>query len=87
MTQVQRERRDLETQLGRPVPGGKLTAPQVRALVEALRDIVTVLTEADEVDKAQLYAELGVNLTYHPEGRVDVQMKPRGVKVRVGGGT
>ena len=87
MTQVQRERHHLETQLGRPVPGGKLTAPQVRALVEALRDIVAVLAEADPEDKAEVYSGLGVNLTYHPEGRVTVQMKPRGVKVRVGGGT
>jgi hypothetical protein len=87
MAQVQRERRDLETQLGRPVPGGKLTAPQVRALVEALRDIVAVLAEADPEDKAELYSGFGVNLTSHPEGRVTVQMKPRGVKVRVGGGT
>lgn len=28
MAKVQRKRRDLETQLGRPVPGGKLTAPR-----------------------------------------------------------
>ncbi|MGH8936366.1 MAG: recombinase family protein [Acidimicrobiia bacterium] len=86
MAQVQRERRQLEAQLGRPVPGGKLTPSQVRALVEALRDIVQVLAEADPEDKADLYTELGVDLTYHPEGRVTVEMKPRGVKVRVGGG-
>ena len=87
MAKVQRERRDLETQPGRSVPGGKLTTPQARALVEALKDIVTVLAEADQEDKAELYAELGVNLTYHPEGRVTVQKKPRGVEVRVGGAT
>jgi hypothetical protein len=53
MVHVQRERRDLETQLGRPVPGGNLTLPQVRALVEALRDIVAVLAEDDPEDKAR----------------------------------
>lgn len=53
----------------------------------AVRDIVEVLAEAEIEDKADLYAELGVNLTYHPEGRVTVEMKPRGVKVRVGGET
>ena len=67
--------------------GGKLTKSQTRALVEALRDIVDVLADADPEDKAEAYAELGVSLTYHTDGRVAVQALPRGVKVRVGGGT
>ena len=87
ITQVQRERRELETQLGAKIPGGKLTLLQVQALVGALHDIVTVLAEAAPDDRADLYSELGVNLIYYPEGRVDVQMQPRGVNVRVGGGT
>ena len=70
MAQVHRERANLQAQLGHTIPGGKLTSSQVRALVDALRDIVTVLAEADPQDKADLYGELGVNLTYHPEGRV-----------------
>jgi len=85
MAQVQRERANLQAQLGHTIPGGKLTSTQVRALVEALRDIVTVLAEADPQDKAELYGELGVDLTYHPEGSISVKMLPRGVKVRVGG--
>ncbi len=84
---VERERRGHEAALGGEVPGGKLTKSQVRALVEALRDIVTVLAHADVEDKAALYAELGVRLTYHPDGRVRVEAHPRGVEVRVGGGT
>lgn len=87
MAQVHRERTNLEAQLGHTIPGGKLTSSQVHALVDALRDIGTMLTEADPEDKADLYGELGVNLTYHPEGRVSVDMLPRGVNVRVGGGT
>ncbi|MDH3307986.1 MAG: zinc ribbon domain-containing protein, partial [Acidimicrobiia bacterium] len=87
MAQVQRERANLEAQLGHNIAGGKLTSSQVRALVEALRDNVTVLSEADPADKAELYGELGVDLTYHPEGSISVKMLPRGVKVRVGGGT
>ena len=85
MAQVHRERANLQAQLGHTIPGGKLTSSQVRALVDALRDIVTVLAKADPQDKAELYGELGVNLTYHPEGRVSVAMHPRGVNVRVGG--
>jgi len=41
--------------------------------------------EAGPEDKAELYAELGVNLTYHPERRVSVEMVPRGVNDSVGG--
>jgi hypothetical protein len=87
MAQVHRERANLQTQLGHTIPGGKLTSSQVRALVDALRDIVAVLADADPQDKADLYGELGVNLTYHPEGRVSVAMHPRGINVRVGGAT
>jgi hypothetical protein len=55
------------------------------ALVEALRDIVDVLAEADPENKADRYAELGVSLTYHADGRVAVEALLRGVQVRVGG--
>ena len=43
-----------------------------------LRDIVSTLADADPEDKAELYRELGVNLTYCPDGRVNVQVLPRG---------
>ena len=76
-----------QAHLGRVVPGGKLRKSQARALVEALRDIVDVLADADPADKAELYAELGVSPTYHTDGRVAVEALPRGVQVRVGGGT
>ncbi len=73
--------------LGRSVPGGELTKAEIKALVVALRDIVGVLGDADPPDKAELYAELGVRLAYHPDGRVAVEALPRGLDVRVGGGT
>jgi hypothetical protein len=84
---VERQRKTAEAQLGRVVPDGKLTKSQTRALVDALRDIVDILAEADPADKTELYAELGVSLTYHTDGRVAVQALPRGVQVRVGGAT
>jgi DNA invertase Pin-like site-specific DNA recombinase len=87
ITEAQRERRDLEAQLGQVVPGGKMTATQVKALVAALQDIVSVLSEADPETKAQVYGNLGVSLEYTPDGMVAVQAHPRGVTVRVGGGT
>lgn len=35
-----------------------------------LKDIVAVLADADLEDKRAMYDELGVNLTYYPDGRV-----------------
>lgn len=68
-----------------PIPGGKLTKSQVRALVAGLLDITSTLADADPEDKAELYWELGVTLTYSPDGRVNVQVLPREANVRVGG--
>ena len=87
IAEVQRERKNLEGLLGRNVPGGTFTKTQVKALVGALQDIVGVLADADPADKAEMHGELGVSLTYHPDGRVGVEALPRGVVVRVGEGT
>ncbi len=87
IAEVQRERKELERQLGRHVPGGELAADEVKALVNALKDIVSVLAQAEPADKAELYDQLGVRLRYDPSGSVSVQSEPRGVTVGVGGGT
>jgi len=42
----------------------------VRALVLSLRDITAVLKDADPKLKAEVYAELGVEVTYNPERRM-----------------
>jgi len=84
---TQRERKALERQLGQHAPGGEMTPGQVRQLVKALRDIVDVLADAEPADKAELYDQLGVSLDYDPVGTASVQAHPRGVQVRVGGGT
>ena len=73
--------------MGAASPGGKLTKPQVKALVGALRHIVGVLTDADPADKAAVYRELGISLTYNDDGRVLVEARPHVVEVRAGGGT
>ncbi len=64
-----------------------MTTEQVKALVTALRDIIDVLADAEPTDKAELYNQLRVSLRYDPAGTVSVQAHPRGVQVRVGGGT
>ncbi len=69
------------------MPGDKLTSEQGRALVTALEDIVTVLAEAEPADKTELYDQLGITVAYNANGTVTVESRPRGVQVRVGGGT
>ncbi len=76
ITETQRERRALELQLGHQVPGGRMTADQVKALVTALQDIVGVLADADAETKAEVYNNLGVILEYTPDGMVAVQAHP-----------
>ena len=69
MAEVQGERLRAEQELGATIPGDKLTKSQVRALVLSLRDIAAVLRTADPKLKAEVYAELGVEVTYDPEHR------------------
>jgi hypothetical protein len=83
IAEVQRQRKALERRLGRHVPGGELSADEVKAL----KDIVSVLAQAEPADKAELYDQLGISLHYDPAGSVSVQSHPRGVQVGVGGGT
>jgi len=63
-----------------------LTKDDVKALGASLRDITATLAAADPTDKAAVYEEMGIDVTYHPEGSISTKMFPRGVKVRVGGG-
>ena len=87
IAEVERERRRLERELGRKPTTRKLTKAEIKALVRQLKDIVAVLAEAEPADKRAIYDELGVNLTYHPDGRVHVGAGTRVLGVRVGGGT
>ena len=47
---------------------------------------MAVLADADPLDKRAIYDELGVNLTYYPDGRAHVAAgAPHVLGVRVGG--
>ncbi len=47
----------------------RLTSPEITAMVSAICDVVTVLAAADPADKAELYTQLGLRLTYNPGRR------------------
>ncbi len=72
MAEVQGERLRAEQELGATVPGGQPSKDQIRRLVLELRDIASVLATADPKGKNEVYAELGVRVTYDHGRRVVV---------------
>ncbi len=88
MREVQGERLEAERALEGAAPAEEpLTVAQVRALLAGIQDAVALLGRADPKIKAQVYAELGVSLTFDPHRKV-VKVKARPCSTeRVGGGT
>jgi hypothetical protein len=55
----------------------RMTRDQISDLVGKLGDIISVLREADPADRAEVYQQLGLRLTYHPtQHKVRVQAQP-----------
>ena len=77
------ERRRLETMLGQQ-PTTRLTPEDIKALIASLQDITATLAAADPADKAKAYAEMGIDITYHQDGRVIVESRPHVVEPGVG---
>ena len=84
IAQTSQERRRLQTLLG-DKPTTRLTKDDIKALVAGLRDITATLAAADPADKAAVYTEMGIEVTYHHDGRVLVESRPRVVNDGVGG--
>jgi site-specific DNA recombinase len=94
IAEVEAERRHFLTLLGQPKPrpAQRMSREQIGDLVAKLGDIMAVLRDADPADRAEVYRQLGLKLTYHPEEhKVRVQAQPDadeyGEMVRVRGGT
>jgi hypothetical protein len=68
-TQAERLHAQQQTQPPRPAPDeiGHLTEEQVIAIVDELGDMITALREAEPEHKLEVYRNLGLRLTYHPE--------------------
>jgi site-specific DNA recombinase len=70
----------------------RLSEDDIKRIVDASADITEVLQNAVPGDKARVYSEIGLQLTYHPAQqivRAEVNLDPNdaGVMVRVRGGT
>lgn len=95
IAEVETERRSILAVLNRARPQQAqqhLTRQQISDLVTALGDIITVLREADPTDRAEVYRQIGLRLTYDPgKQKVRVQAQPvadfHGEMVGVRGGT
>jgi hypothetical protein len=85
MREVQGERLRAEHELGQTVPGDQLTKEQIRSFVLSLKDIASLLRAADPRLKAEVYAELGVRVTYDPHSRIVSVSAGPCTKARVGG--
>jgi site-specific DNA recombinase len=51
-------------------PRASMTCEQIASIVSALGDILAVLKDADPADKAEIYSQLGLRLTYQPGQRI-----------------
>jgi hypothetical protein len=67
MAQTQAEKRLAEARLSQHGTGSKrLSREQIQYIVTTLTDITQVIHDADPRDKAEIYSQLGLRLTYHP---------------------
>ena len=63
---------------------GPMSRDDIAAIVAAFADLAQVVREADPADKADLYAQLKLTLTYQPDQRlVEATVKP-GLNMRKG---
>jgi site-specific DNA recombinase len=79
ITETQNERRTVEQLLAapQPEPRQRLTREQISALVQQVGELTTALAEADPTDRAEVYRQLGLRLTYDPDQqKVRVQAQP-----------
>jgi hypothetical protein len=72
MAEVQGERLRAEADLASCAERAPLSPDEIRSMLEGLDDLAGVLAEADPNDKASIYSELGVCVTYHPDQRLVV---------------
>ncbi len=95
IAQTQAERIRAQAQLDQdndqPVGARRMSRDEIADLVHALGDIVVALAEADPADKAEVYRQLGLRLTYHPDTQKVYAQADLGAHrwdlVRVRGGT
>ncbi|MGW3565515.1 hypothetical protein ACWDSL_16825 [Streptomyces sp. NPDC000941] len=94
-TQARRARADAELRASSTGAGTRLSRDEIARLVRSIKDPAAVVRQAEPPDKAEVYRQLGLRLTYDSgkhkvlaEMRLDQHSREtRGLSVRVRGGT
>ncbi|MEV6370177.1 hypothetical protein AB0L86_25170 [Micromonospora musae] len=68
-TQAERARAEVNLRATAGKSPRRMSGTEITSLVTALGDIATVLRDADPADKAKVYRQLGLRLTYQPKTR------------------
>jgi hypothetical protein len=79
ITETQTEKAQADLQLGHHTDAAtnRLTRQQIQQIVATLTDITQVIHDADPQDKAKLYRQIGLHLTYHqPTQTADLIQRP-----------
>ncbi|MGB2566931.1 hypothetical protein ACPFP2_00535 [Micromonospora citrea] len=74
---VQAEQVTAEATLRRLTGRRTMSPDEIQQVVEALGNITAVLRDANPADKALIYRELGLTLTYRPTARTDPPRRPQ----------
>ncbi|GAB3853069.1 hypothetical protein [Dactylosporangium cerinum] len=82
IAQVEQERANAEILIAAAPAAGtrqrRMSHDEISDLVTGLADAIAILRRADPADKAEVYRQLGMRLTYDPETQtVDVQTNER----------
>ncbi len=78
-TQVQAEKATAQAELRHLTGRHTMTPEEINTVVEALAGIAAILRTADPIDKAEVYRQLGLKLTYKPSLHViDAEANPSG---------
>jgi hypothetical protein len=70
ITQVQAEKAGAEAELRQLTGRHTMTSDEINTVIDALAGIATILRTADPADKAEVYRQLGLRLTYKPGPRI-----------------
>jgi hypothetical protein len=83
MGEVQAQRIVAEARLRQGSGRQRMTAEEITRVVSSLRDLMSELAAADPADKAQIYSQLGLALTYDPGSQtIRAEARPLPMYVR-----
>jgi site-specific DNA recombinase len=70
-TEAERARHKAAKRAATPRPAAtSMSRDEIASIVTTLSDVLTVLRNADPADKAEIYTQLGLRLTYQPSGQL-----------------